>query len=112
MSLSSKLPHVGTTIFTVMSKLATDCNAINLSQGFPGFDLAVRMTKEIGVASIPVSVFYAAKNDPKILTFCFAKEDELLEQALDLSSFHLNSFQKKQFLHGLLTKNPTANEYL
>lgn len=38
MSISSKLPHVGTTIFTVMSKLASDCGAINLSQGFPGFD--------------------------------------------------------------------------
>jgi methionine transaminase len=33
----SKLPHVGTTIFTVMSKLATEYNAINLSQGFPNF---------------------------------------------------------------------------
>lgn len=38
MPISSKLPHVGTTIFTVMSKLASDCGAINLSQGFPGFD--------------------------------------------------------------------------
>ena len=33
----SKLPSVGTTIFTVMSKLAADCGAINLSQGFPDF---------------------------------------------------------------------------
>ncbi|MCE7056150.1 methionine aminotransferase [Algoriphagus sp. AGSA1] len=38
MPLSSKLPNIGTTIFTVMSKLASDCRAINLSQGFPGFD--------------------------------------------------------------------------
>ncbi|WP_339864935.1 methionine aminotransferase [uncultured Algoriphagus sp.] len=38
MPISSKLPNVGTTIFTVMSKLASDCGAINLSQGFPGFD--------------------------------------------------------------------------
>ena len=37
MNLTSKLPHVGTTIFTVMSKLANEQNAINLSQGFPGF---------------------------------------------------------------------------
>jgi methionine aminotransferase len=35
---SSKLPDVGTTIFTVMSRLAADCGAINLSQGFPDFD--------------------------------------------------------------------------
>jgi len=33
----SKLPHVGTTIFTTMSKMARDYNAINLSQGFPNF---------------------------------------------------------------------------
>ncbi|HEY7288942.1 MAG TPA: methionine aminotransferase, partial [Vicinamibacterales bacterium] len=37
-SLTSKLPSVGTTIFTVMSKLASDIGAINLSQGFPDFD--------------------------------------------------------------------------
>jgi methionine aminotransferase len=36
--LASKLPDVGTTIFTVMSQLALDCEAINLSQGFPSFD--------------------------------------------------------------------------
>lgn len=33
----SKLPGRGTTIFTVMSQLALDCEAINLSQGFPDF---------------------------------------------------------------------------
>jgi methionine transaminase len=36
--LTSKLPDVGTTIFAVMSQLAIDCKAINLSQGFPGFE--------------------------------------------------------------------------
>lgn len=36
--ISSKLPNVGTTIFTVMSKLANEQQAINLSQGFPDFD--------------------------------------------------------------------------
>ncbi|MBI4740935.1 MAG: aminotransferase class I/II-fold pyridoxal phosphate-dependent enzyme [Betaproteobacteria bacterium] len=36
-AIDSKLPGVGTTIFTVMSKLAADCGAINLSQGFPDF---------------------------------------------------------------------------
>lgn len=35
---TSKLPHVGTTIFTLMSQLAQDAGAINLSQGFPDFD--------------------------------------------------------------------------
>jgi methionine transaminase len=36
--LTSKLPEVGTTIFTVMSALAAEVSAINLSQGFPDFD--------------------------------------------------------------------------
>lgn len=40
----SKLPDVGTTIFTVMSKLANDSGAINLSQGFPNFPVDSRLT--------------------------------------------------------------------
>ena len=36
-SIDSKLPNLGTTIFTKMSKLAHEYNAINLSQGFPNF---------------------------------------------------------------------------
>ena len=36
--LHSKLPGIGTTIFTIMSKMAQDEGAINLSQGFPDFD--------------------------------------------------------------------------
>jgi methionine aminotransferase len=35
--VESRLPGVGTTIFTVMSRLAADCGALNLSQGFPDF---------------------------------------------------------------------------
>ena len=40
----SKLPHIGTTIFTVMSQMATKHNAINLSQGFPNFPIDKRLT--------------------------------------------------------------------
>lgn len=36
--IQSKLPNVGTTIFTRMSALAAECEALNLSQGFPDFD--------------------------------------------------------------------------
>src|SRR3954471_15131724 len=39
-TIDSKLPRVGTTIFTVMSRLAAEHDAINLSQGFPDFDCA------------------------------------------------------------------------
>ncbi len=38
--LDSKLPNVGTTIFTVMSSLAAQHNAINLGQGFPDFPMS------------------------------------------------------------------------
>jgi methionine aminotransferase len=37
LAVHSKFPAMGTTIFTVMSKLATECGAVNLSQGFPDF---------------------------------------------------------------------------
>jgi len=45
--ISSKLPDVGTTIFTVMSQLAGECNAINLSQGFPSFDPPLGLIERI-----------------------------------------------------------------
>jgi methionine aminotransferase len=41
--VSSRLPRVGTTIFTVMSRLASECGAINLSQGFPDFSAAPQL---------------------------------------------------------------------
>jgi len=37
-ALTSRLPHVGTTIFTVMSALASEHGAVNLGQGFPDFN--------------------------------------------------------------------------
>lgn len=41
--MRSKLPNVGTTIFTVMSRMAQEHGAINLSQGFPDFDCPARL---------------------------------------------------------------------
>ncbi len=41
--ISSKLPNVGTSIFAVMSKLANDHHAINLSQGFPDFEISQQL---------------------------------------------------------------------
>ncbi|WP_026713320.1 methionine aminotransferase [Flavobacterium daejeonense] len=40
-----KLPHVTTSIFTVMSKMAAEHNAINLSQGFPNFPVNKKLTE-------------------------------------------------------------------
>ena len=37
LSISSRLPDIGTTIFDVMTKMANENGAINLSQGFPDF---------------------------------------------------------------------------
>jgi len=42
-SLQSKLPNVGVTIFTVMTHLADRAGAINLSQGFPDFDVSAEL---------------------------------------------------------------------
>jgi methionine transaminase len=42
-AISSKLPDVGTTIFTVMTQRANEAGAINLSQGFPDFDPPSRL---------------------------------------------------------------------
>lgn len=44
MQINSKLPHVGTTIFSVMSGLATEYNAVNLGQGFPDFPMSAELT--------------------------------------------------------------------
>ncbi|MCB9168928.1 MAG: methionine aminotransferase [Flavobacteriales bacterium] len=49
-SRSGKLPHVGTTIFAVMSRLAQECGAINLSQGFPDFPVDEQLIALAGQA--------------------------------------------------------------
>ncbi len=47
------------------------------------YDLAIRLTHDIGVASIPTSVFYDQKNDYQMLRFCFAKDDDTLLRAAE-----------------------------
>jgi methionine aminotransferase len=44
-------------------------------------EYATHLTKTVGVASIPISVFYHQKLDQKVLRFCFAKDDETLQKA-------------------------------
>ncbi len=46
-------------------------------------DFAVRLTKEAGVATIPVSAFYKNAIDNKVLRFCFAKKESTLEEAVN-----------------------------
>ncbi len=46
-------------------------------------DLAIRLTKEYGVATIPISAFYKKGNNDKVLRFCFAKKEATLELAAE-----------------------------
>ena len=49
-AVPSRLPHVGTTIFTVMSALAAETGAVNLGQGFPDFDCDPRLLDAVNDA--------------------------------------------------------------
>jgi methionine aminotransferase len=46
-------------------------------------DFAIRLTREVGVAAIPVSSFYQNGDDHRVIRFCFSKEQRTLEQALE-----------------------------
>ncbi len=46
-------------------------------------DLAIRLTKVYGVATVPVSAFYKDATDNKVLRFCFAKKEETLQKAIE-----------------------------
>ena len=88
MPLFSKLPDVGITIFTVMSKLAADHGAINLSQGFPDFAAPAELVEQVShymrqgfnqyapMQGVPllrqrvaekVEMLYGARIDPELL---------------------------------------------
>lgn len=47
-------------------------------------DMAIRLTKEHRLATVPLSVFYKQKTDNHLLRFCFAKKDETLERAAEI----------------------------
>lgn len=46
-------------------------------------EFAVRLTKEAGVATVPVSAFYQSGKDHKVVRFCFAKKEETLQKAVE-----------------------------
>ena len=50
MEIQSRLPHVGTTIFSVMSALASEHKAVNLGQGFPDYDMPGELTALVNKA--------------------------------------------------------------
>ena len=47
-------------------------------------ELAKKWTTEKGIASVPISVFYPKLTDNKVLRFCFAKENEVLQKAAEI----------------------------
>jgi methionine aminotransferase len=49
----------------------------------PDTEFAKWLTREHGVATIPVSAFYSDKKDDKLIRFCFAKKDETLQAAIE-----------------------------
>ncbi|CAM4023644.1 methionine aminotransferase [Flavobacterium weaverense] len=64
----SKLPKIGTSIFTIMSKMAAEHNAINLSQGFPNFPVDKRLTDIIAkLASENVHQYTPMSGYPPLL---------------------------------------------
>ncbi len=62
MQIQTKLPHVGTTIFTVMSQLAIQHQAVNLGQGFPDFPVPRRLVDELARAMAEGKNQYAPAN--------------------------------------------------
>ncbi len=46
-------------------------------------EFTIRLTKEFGVTSIPVSAFYVDEKDDKVIRFCFYKKEETLERAVE-----------------------------
>jgi methionine transaminase len=59
------------------------CAKYNRISDEPEKEFAVRITKQFGVATIPVSAFYKAGTDNKVVRFCFSKKNETLEAAVE-----------------------------
>ncbi|WP_445736423.1 methionine aminotransferase [Mariniflexile sp.] len=78
MNFKSKLPNVGTTIFSVMSGLATKHHAINLSQGFPDFDSDQKLIDFVSRAMNSGYNHYAPMLGNLELREAIAKKFELL----------------------------------
>lgn len=67
MHIQSKLPGVGTTIFTIMSQLAQEYNAVNLGQGFPDFMMSEELIELVNDAMKNGANQYAHMNGLPLL---------------------------------------------
>jgi methionine transaminase len=80
----SKLPKVGTTIFTVMSKLAVEQEAINLSQGFPNFPVDKRLTDIVAsISSESVHQYMPMAGYPPLLEMIGRTINESYDRIVD-----------------------------
>jgi aspartate/methionine/tyrosine aminotransferase len=106
--LKSKLPADGSMIFSRMSALAQQHDALNLGQGFPDFACASQVTEyvsaarvrydaisrlpespffaaltgDLKVAALALSALYRDRIDAGIVRFCFANKDQTRQLAL------------------------------
>ncbi len=74
----SKLPNLGTTIFSVMSQLAQEQGAINLGQGFPGFPIDVELVNLVNQAMLAGFNQYAPMPGWPALREAIARKMEML----------------------------------
>jgi len=85
--MDSKLPGTGTTIFAVMSALSEECDAINLSQGFPSFnpsqDLLDRITHYLNSGA---NQYAPMPGVPSLCRAIAAKVEQLYGRTIDAGS--------------------------
>jgi len=85
--MESKLPHVSTTIFSIMSKLAVETGAINLSQGFPDFPIDGKLIELVDKAMKAGHNQYAHMPGlPKLLDALADKVERLYKTKYDPAS--------------------------
>jgi len=82
--MQSKLPNIGTSIFTVMSQLAAKHNAINLGQGFPDFPMSAELIECVNKAMQSGGNQYAHTNGVPLL------RERLAEKIKDLYDLNIN----------------------
>ncbi|MEM1215760.1 MAG: methionine aminotransferase [Bacteroidota bacterium] len=86
MTFRSKLPHTGTTIFTVMSALAREHQAVNLSQGFPNYDPPEQLRELVSEHLAKGHNQYAPMAGLPALREVLAKKHRTTKLALDPTS--------------------------
>ncbi|MEI7594240.1 MAG: methionine aminotransferase [Bacteroidota bacterium] len=76
---------IGETRFKLIQNQGTFFQLVDISTitDEDDYSFAIRMTKEYGVASIPLSVFYSQKEKMSLIRFCFAKHNETLERGVE-----------------------------